>query len=95
MTNKYETSPELKKFMYGSVTAFMLANVIIICLKFKYPLNYNYHIWSPFLFSSIYSLGAGNWIYRRKTPNLPHFWVGVITYSFIAGAISGMFYFLN
>ncbi len=95
MQNVIERSPEFNKFLKGSVIMYMLSNVFFICLKFKYPHNFNYHIWSAFLFSHLLSLGIGKWIYSKRTVNIPHFWVGVITYSLIAGAISGMFYLLD
>jgi hypothetical protein len=92
---KYETPLEHKKFMYGSMTAFMIANVVFIYLKFKYLHNYSYHTWSSFLFPHFFSLGIGHWIYRKRTPSLPHFWIGIITYSLIAATLFVLFYSLG
>jgi hypothetical protein len=97
MANKYETSPELKKFMYGTFAGLALLIITMLVLKYgvnppiKLPLKYS----NAIILTSIFNNGIGYRIYRKRTANWPHFWAGITCYLLIATTLSGLFYFLD
>lgn len=96
MSTKQEDYPELKRFLFGSLFAFLLFISSIFILKYFYHYNLKYNTGRiPIIYSFIFTNSIGFLIYRKRIREWPHFWAGTITYFIIAAALSGLFYMLD
>ena len=92
--NKFEISPEHKKFTQGIVSAFIMILASFTTLKYEELIpNKNIGYYLPIFISFLLCLGLGHLIYSKRHTTWPHFLAGFSIFFFIAFMVTFLIYF--
>ena len=97
MQNKYEILPELKKYIQGMSTAYIMVLSSFTLLKYENIIKASSSSRIALFFSFILFLlciGMGILIYRKQNVKWPHFLAGFITYLIIGISFTDLFFLL-